>query len=341
MIELFLGDCLEVMEHIEDKSIDLIISDWPYNIKKADWDKWKKKQDYIDWIESVLVEYQRILKDNGSFYFFHNDFLQVVEIQKLISDKFSFVFQQFIVWNKRFNEAKNKGFLDGFIEVEHLRNYQQMNEYILFYVNSAGCKTAWDKTGLTMVKHDVDNFKTLREYFKELQNEWIGHTKKRILDDIGQKADHCFRWKSTQWDLPTLETYNQLIEYYCIDQWLYYREYESLRLEYESLRLEYESLRYTFNNQKTHHAIWNYEIAKKIGHITPKPIELIENIIKHSTNEGDTVADFFFGSGTTPKACKNLNREFIGSENDAGYFKIAQDRISSLVSITSDSRTSR
>jgi len=72
-------------------------------------------------------------------------------------------------------------------------------------------------------------------------------------------------------------------------------EYEDLREEYEDLREEYEDLRFTFNNQKTHHSVWNYEIAKKQGHITPKPVVMMENIIKHSSKEGDVVLGLFYG----------------------------------------------
>jgi site-specific DNA-methyltransferase (adenine-specific) len=106
-----------------------------------------------------------------------------------------------------------------------------------------------------------------------------------------------------------------------------FREYESQRLEYESLRLEYESLRYTFNNQKTHHSVWNYQTAPKRGHITPKPVDMLENILRHSSNEGDTVLDCFMGTGSTGVACVNTNRNFIGIELDADYFKIAEKRI--------------
>ena len=76
--EIIQGDCLEVMKGITDKSVDLVLTDPPYNINKAKWDKWKKQEDYINWLGSVFKECQRVLKDNGSFYFFHNDFLQIV-----------------------------------------------------------------------------------------------------------------------------------------------------------------------------------------------------------------------------------------------------------------------
>lgn len=319
-MKLIHGDCLELMKDIPDKSIDLIVNDPPYNIKKAEWDNIKN---YIEWCGKWLLECQRVLKDNGSFYFFHNDFLQVVDLQKWIKENTRFIFKQFIVWNKRFEGCKNKGFLDGFIEPEQLRNYQKMAEYILYY-------TFQDETGLTTVMLDTNNFRTLRKYFKELQ-EYISLNKKRILSEIGQKADHCFRWNSSQWDLPTAETYQELIDIFNINKWEVFREYESLRQEYESLRQEYESLRYTFNNQKTHHSVWNYSIAEKNGHATPKPVELIENIIIHSSNEGDTVLDCFMGSGSTGVACKNLNRDFIGMEKDDKYFEIAKNRIESHI----------
>jgi len=54
-----------------------------------------------------------------------------------------------------------------------------------------------------------------------------------------------------------------------IKEWEGFKEYESLRREYESLRREYESLRYTFNNQKTHHSVWDYEIARKWDTLPP------------------------------------------------------------------------
>jgi len=62
-------------------------------------------------------------------------------------------------------------------------------------------------------------------------------------------------------------------------------------------------------------------------HPTIKPVALFEYLIKTYTNEGDLVLDNCMGSGTTGVACKNLNRNFIGIELDAEYFKIAEKRI--------------
>jgi len=63
-------------------------------------------------------------------------------------------------------------------------------------------------------------------------------------------------------------------------------------------------------------------------HPTQKPVALMEYLIKTYTNEGETVLDFTFGSGTTGIACQNTGRNFIGIEMDDNYFKIAEKRIS-------------
>jgi site-specific DNA-methyltransferase (adenine-specific) len=62
-------------------------------------------------------------------------------------------------------------------------------------------------------------------------------------------------------------------------------------------------------------------------HPTQKPVALMEYLIRTYTNENETVLDFTMGSGSTGVACVNTNRNFIGIELDAGYFKIAKERI--------------
>ena len=80
-------------------------------------------------------------------------------------------------------------------------------------------------------------------------------------------------------------------------------------------------------NEKYPRQILKYSRPHPPIHPTQKPIELIEYLIKTYTNENETVLDFTMGSGSTGVASKNLNRNFIGIENDANYFEIAKDRI--------------
>jgi len=64
--------------------------------------------------------------------------------------------------------------------------------------------------------------------------------------------------------------------------------------------------------------------VERLDYPTQKPEELIEKIIKASSNEGDLVADFFCGSGTTLAVAEKLNRKWIGS--DLGRFGIHTSR---------------
>lgn len=63
---------------------------------------------------------------------------------------------------------------------------------------------------------------------------------------------------------------------------------------------------------------------ERTGYPTQKPEELIERIINSSTNEGDLIADFFCGSGTTPAVAEKLGRKWIAS--DLGKFGIHTTR---------------
>jgi len=63
---------------------------------------------------------------------------------------------------------------------------------------------------------------------------------------------------------------------------------------------------------------------EKVGYPTQKCEKLLERIIKASSNEGDLVADFFCGSGTTLAVAEKLGRKWIGS--DLGKFSIHTTR---------------
>ena len=79
IIELHNGDCLELMKDIPDGSVDLVLTDPPYNIGKA---KWDKIPDYINWCGKWIKECERALKNNGSFYFWHNDMPQIAQLME-------------------------------------------------------------------------------------------------------------------------------------------------------------------------------------------------------------------------------------------------------------------
>jgi DNA modification methylase len=63
---------------------------------------------------------------------------------------------------------------------------------------------------------------------------------------------------------------------------------------------------------------------QRLGYPTQKHEKLLERIIKASSNEGDLVADFFVGSGTTISVAEKLGRKWIGT--DLGKFGIHTSR---------------
>ena len=71
----------------------------------------------------------------------------------------------------------------------------------------------------------------------------------------------------------------------------------------------------------------NLEDKKRYGHPTVKPLDIIQNLIINSSQEGDIVLDPFLGSGTTVVASINLNRQYIGFELDKQYFATAVNRM--------------
>lgn len=66
------------------------------------------------------------------------------------------------------------------------------------------------------------------------------------------------------------------------------------------------------------------------NHPTPKPIELIANELKISSNKNSVVVDFFGGSGSTLIACEQLNRKCYMCELDPHYIDVIINRYISL-----------
>ncbi len=77
-------------------------------------------------------------------------------------------------------------------------------------------------------------------------------------------------------------------------------------------------------------SVWNLkavdpkDLGEKVGYPTQKPELMLERVIKASTKEGDLIADFFCGSGTTLAVAEKLGRKWIGT--DLGKFGIHTSR---------------
>ena len=80
----------------------------------------------------------------------------------------------------------------------------------------------------------------------------------------------------------------------------------------------------SFNNYRK---VYNIKCQKNNGHPTPKPIEIIINHIKVSSQESDIILDPFAGSCTTAIAAFETGRKFICIEKEQRYCDIGEKRL--------------
>ena len=281
-IKLINGDCMNALDKVEDKSIQLICIDPPYNIGK---DTWDNIDNYNEFMIGVIKKLETKLRDNGSFFMFHNDMEMISELMVHIKKNTKFIFKQMIVWNKRFENSPKKGFMDGYVVKNDMHNFNKMAEYILFYT--------------------FDNSHKLKEARTRLKVNQI-----TISQEIKSKTGGLTGWYSnleTGKNMPTRETIKPIEKH---------------------LHLKYEDIVPKFNNMKTDHSVWNYDMAKRCKvHITPKPVDLLKNIIFHTTDENDIVLDCFAGSGSIGYACLESNRKCVMIEKEEKYCQYIKEQL--------------
>lgn len=71
----------------------------------------------------------------------------------------------------------------------------------------------------------------------------------------------------------------------------------------------------------------NPKARERVGYPTQKPVELIQRILRISTDEGDLVLDPFCGSGTTLVAAKLLRRNYIGIDSSLSAIELSRKRL--------------
>jgi site-specific DNA-methyltransferase (adenine-specific) len=314
------GDCLEAMRGISDESIDLVIADPPYNIRKAEWDN---IPDYLQWSELWIAAASRCLKRQGAFWCFHSRPLVLSSIANII-ERYGRGLKNWIVWDKYNDSPLSVKYVMNRTKIgrpdgNNKRTFDSDAEHIVYHADEGDWTKQTDKNRGFI-------FEPLRAYLD-------GERKRAGVDKVacnvacgfspssgGMASRHYF--SRSQWCFPTEEHYNLLQILFNAG-----RGNEYLTRSYDEFRREYEYLRPTFNNPGKVSSVWQFPPAISCGHPTTKPLGLMERIIETTTNEGDVVLDPFMGSGTSGVACKNLNRNFVGVEIDVGYFKVAEERI--------------
>ena len=166
--KLYNADCFDILRDIPDKSIDLIITDPPYNISRqrkftmkgrkhinidfGEWDKWETQEEYLDWCKLWLAECYRVLKDTGNILVWHNKAMPFAYIMS----KMGYKVKNLFVWNKTnaIPQFMKINFLSGFelatwcikdINVKTTFNFKtqkEMNNYFLHPITCGNERTA-------------------------------------------------------------------------------------------------------------------------------------------------------------------------------------------------------
>ena len=311
MIELYNGDCLELMKNIPDGSVDLVLTDPPYGTIKGI-EKSKASQDCgyraCEWdniidTDKMFLELSRILRPNGKAILFS----QEPYTSKLITSVIpSLPFLYRAMWYK--NTAGN-------ILGAKSAMVNRFEDICIF--------------GRIYRKSHYQADHPLREYFKE-EKEKSGLTNKQINEILGNgMASHYFT-NGEQFLCPTQKMYGKLqTTGFFKRPYEEIKEIDTLYVQeiYRKMNVENPQIFNLWQGGKSKSNVLEYAKDNDGYHPTQKPVKLLEDLIQTYSNEGNTVLDFTMGSGSTGVACINTNRNFIGIEIDKGYFDIARKRI--------------
>lgn len=294
---LLQGDCLELMNDIPDKSIDLILCDLPYGILgETPPSTWKNKEKIATWdkvidTEELFKHYGRILKENGRAVLF----CQGEFVADLITHSNNIIqFSQKLIWLKN-----SPGNILGC-----------KKQFVNYYEDIC----VFNKPG---EDNQINNF-IGDILLEEIQKN--GKTKKDVYNLVGSTASHYFS-KGKQFRIPTEKRFNELQKNGFITSFDYQYLIDLQKPSQKALKFN------LLDGEKMKSNVLEFPKETNTVHPTQKPVALLEYLIKTYTNEGDLVLDNCMGSGSTGVACVNTNRDFIGMELNEEYFKIACERI--------------
>ncbi|MGK7955401.1 MAG: site-specific DNA-methyltransferase [Crocosphaera sp.] len=282
------GDCLEILQELPNKSIDLIILDPPYwKVVQQKWDyEWPTEEDYQKWCLQWLPEIARVIKLSGSLYLFgylRNLFYLYEPIINL-----GFNFRQQIIIDKGMKAIGGRA-------TKNYKMFPNVTESLLFFI--------------------YNSRPFIKQFLKQRQKE-LGLTALEINTRLGVKSNGGGMW--------SLYTGNNILaQVPTKEMWEKLQDVLDFNYPYEDISATFNiemGVTDVWNDI-------NFYEEKRL-HPTQKPVKLIERIIRASSHENMIVLDPFMGSGSTVIACLNLNRHYIGIEKEQKYIDKIKIRIS-------------
>ena len=290
-------DCIEYLKSLDDRAVDLILTDPPYfRVVKDQWDnQWFTSDEYYAWCEQWIAELGRVAKWSASFWLF--GFPQQLTTLLPVIERAGFTFRQQIVVNKGMQAVAGR-------TSDKLKMFPTATESIFFFHYEAR-------------DHIRDLLQAERKRLNMKGCDVNGYLGKAITGG-GTFACVASEKKPREHRVYPTRTY-----------WTKLQEIMNLP--------EYDDLVYTFNLPRGLTDVWDdinfYDRKVTKIHSTQKPVALMERLVLASSNAGNSVLDIFAGSGSTAVACKMHGREFLGCEIDSEYYTKSLERIKSTVPV--------
>lgn len=321
-VELYNLDALEFLRQLPDKCAQMVLTDPPYNIGKA---KWDRIDGYVGWCAEWMKEAHRILKDNGVFYWWQNDMQQVAQLMERIRADGLFAYNSFCIWDK--SEAYHANVHQNRVVggKTALRSWFNRCEYFLEYFKVPDGSQRWGRsTGTERIMSDPTCWTSLRDWYDgEVRRLGLSQDDivKAYTEATGRRPfmlRHYFR--ISQFELPTEKVYNAV-----------YRDRLGFNRPWWDLRKEYEELRHIHIVDDMHTNVFDVPVVqaaqKGSGHICEKPQQILRRLIRCGTHEGDLVVDPFMGGGSAGVAAVAEGRAFAGNDLDAKWYRAASEWI--------------
>ena len=313
------GDFLN--NNLHEHSFDVAIIDPPYYKVRGEFDyKWETFADYMLDVAKWRDEVKRLLKPSGCLFWFgfHNT---IAHIQVALEKEFAML--NHLVWVKPLGAYRNPH------KDERLRSFPMHTERILFMAASES------RTGTDEVRENVDNFRELKKMLDDWHDK-TGLTLKEITDILGSSASHYFGFSKRpkrQFYIPTREKFEEMEKILPLPI-----TYEELKQQYDKKWAEYTGQIEAYNSQRRHFTNYGtteiiqvpYNVAREIvaiPHPTPKPLSLIEVLLKPVSIPGMRVLVPFVGSGSECIVANRLGLDAVGYEIDSKYADYARRRV--------------
>ena len=316
MVELnkvYCMDNLELLKQLPDESISLIYCDILYNTGKKfkDYDdNLGTPQEAIEWYKPRLIEMKRVLKKSGSIYI-HCDWHLNSYLRVFMDELFGYkMFRNEII---RINcNPKNNS-----------NNYGRIYDNILFYTKSN--KYTFNTPQEPKNESDIiKQFNKIDDNGKRYTTTPL-HAKGETINGESGKPWHSSRgiiyppknrhWRTTHNNLNELDS-KGLIEWSSNNN--------PRKIIYAEDYLD-KNMQNIFTGFKS----MGYE-NEYVEYDTQKPKSLLDILIRTSSNEGDVVADFFCGSGTSMVVAKELGRQYIGCDINKKAIDITNKRLDEI-----------